>query len=106
MTKNDLKKRIIFHTTVNNTAMVSVAEKLGENVGLYGWNWTAYRLFSSDGKEVIILIAYRNTVGLPIPKGVEEWYNERHSHIGDYNGMKTLMSALADKLVNIWESEG
>ena len=101
MTKNDLRNKVVFHTTVDNTAMVGVAKKIGYNVGVYGWNWSAYSLHDYDGHEVIILIAYRNTVGLPIPKRLVDWFDNQRSDAKSYGNMRSLSARLAERLWNL-----
>ena len=103
MTRKDLRNRVVFYTTVDNTAMVGVAKKLGHNEGVYGWNWSAYSLHDYDGHEVVILIAYRNTVGLPVPKRLVDWFNSRRSDAKSYEDMKALSARLAERLINVWE---
>lgn len=100
MTKNELKKMMeigyrVFHTSVGETALVSIAHKIGDNCGLYGWNWTAYRLGSSN---VIILIAYRNTVGESVPSNIIDWYNENRRECKSYQDTEDLQYRLVDKL--------
>lgn len=103
MTKKDLKNKVVFYTTVENTPMVGVAKKLGHNEGVYGWNWSAYSLHDYEGREVVILIAYRNTVGLPIPKRLVDWFDSHRKDAKSYEDMKALSARLAERLINVWE---
>lgn len=46
--------------TALNAANVS---KIGSGSGLYGWNWSAYLVPTSDGAPVIVCTGYRDLVG-------------------------------------------
>lgn len=37
--------------------------KLGSGSGVYGWNWSAYAVPTSDGGHVIVCTGYRDLVG-------------------------------------------
>lgn len=67
LTRKDLKFFKVFNTgygTIQNIARSELVEKLGYNCGLYGWNWTAYRV---KGTNTVLLDSYRN--------GLAEWFD-------------------------------
>lgn len=66
LTRKDLQFFKVFDTgygTIQNIARSELVEELGFNCGLYGWNWTAYRV---KGTNAVLLDSYRN--------GLAKWF--------------------------------
>lgn len=50
--------------------------KCGYNAGIYGWNWSCYRVWNSDmTKCVNVVTGYRNLTGFDLPVDMIEKYN-------------------------------
>lgn len=67
LSRKDLQGYTVYDTgygTVQNIVRSELVEEIGNNSGVYGWNWTAYRV---KGTNAIILDSYRN--------GLRKWFD-------------------------------
>lgn len=73
------------------------AIKLGSNHGIYGWNWTCYRLPNGQ----LLTTGYRSTIGKHIPAEVWKKYEtELEEMKKDYKTPYTEIRAKAEELLN------
>lgn len=66
LTRSDLRRYRVFdsgYCTLQNLIKTNLVEEIGKNTGVYGWNWTAYRVI---GTNAVILDSYRN--------GLKQWF--------------------------------
>lgn len=67
LSKKDLSGFNVLDTgycTLQNLIRTELVEMIGTNCGVYGWNWSAYRV---KGTNTVILDSYRN--------GLRKWFN-------------------------------
>lgn len=82
-------------------SMLYGIEKIAYNTGVYGWNWSCYRL----NDNVAIVTGYRNLVGKRCPR--EEEFEERAREIldlRDWEKEKKLMNELREEFIEYCEN--
>ena len=87
LTKQDLKGFKVFDTgycTVQNIIRSDLVEEIGKNSGVYGWNWSAYRV---KGTNAIILDSYRN--------GLRQWFK-------NFEAVRSELEEIDRQCVKLW----
>ena len=76
------------------------------NCGVYGWNWDAYELETSNGELVAVCTGYRGLVGERIDgltqfeKQAEAIWNSTENYGNKLVESKKILTAFADYIVN------
>lgn len=77
------------YCTLPNLIRSELVEQVGTNSGVYGWNWTAYRV---NGTNTIILDSYRN--------GLQKWFD-------NFLAIRSELEEIDRRCVKLWaKSEG
>lgn len=72
------------YCTLSNLIRSDLVEEIGKNAGIYGWNWTAYRV---NGTNTIILDSYRN--------GLRKWFD-------NFSAIRSELEDIDRRCVKLW----
>lgn len=72
------------YCTLYHLIRSDLVEEIGRNTGIYGWNWTAYRV---NGTNVIILDSYRN--------GLRKWFD-------NFSKVRDELEEIDRRCVKLW----
>lgn len=106
ISKNNLKYGVVVCGGADLQSLVSIANKIGYNSGIYGWNWNAYRLTTETGGEVVIVIGQRNMPWDSVRHyiDIDKWLALRDS-CKSYDEMKQFTEKLATAIYKAYASE-
>lgn len=87
LSRKDLQGFTVYDTgycTVQNLVRSDLVEEIGKNSGVYGWNWSAYRV---KGTNAIILDSYRN--------GLRQWFK-------NFEAVRSELEEIDRQCVKLW----
>lgn len=87
LTIKDLQRFKVLDTgygTVQNLIRTELVEMIGTNCGVYGWNWSAYRV---KGTDCVILNSYRN--------GLSQWFK-------NFQAVRSELEDIDRRCVKLW----
>lgn len=87
LTRKDLQHFKVLDTgycTVQNLIRTELVEMIGTNCGIYGWNWSAYRV---KGTNCVILDSYRN--------GLRKWFE-------NFSKIRSELEEIDRRCVKLW----
>lgn len=87
LTRKDLQRFKVLDTgycTVQNLIRTELVEMIGTNCGIYGWNWSAYRV---KGTDCVILDSYRN--------GLAQWFK-------NFQAVRSELEDIDRRCVKLW----
>ena len=73
--------------TIQNLIRTELVEMIGTNSGVYGWNWSAYRV---KGTTAVILDSYRN--------GLAQWFK-------NFQAVRSELEDIDRRRVKLWANE-
>lgn len=88
LTKKDLRNYKVFdcgYCTIQNLEKAEILTQIGTNSGIYGWNWTAYRV---NGTDCVLLNSYRN--------GLQQWHK-------NFVSVREDLERIDAKSVHFWK---
>lgn len=94
ITKKDLQSNYYYIVKAGycefQTLLRNVANEVGYARGVYGWNWTAYEVLSSNSDRVVVCTGYRDMTGKRI-KGLGK-FEQKAKKIWDWDNPATYIS--------------
>ncbi len=87
LNKKDLQRFTVYdsgYCTLQNLIRSDLVEEIGKNTGIYGWNWSAYRV---KGTNAVILDSYRN--------GLKKWFE-------NFSSVRSELEEIDRQCVKLW----